>query len=1490
VQRITGLPDEQVAAFEDQIEAAVRAALDQVMETVARRVEAAMPVLAGALVAADPPPVPPSDGLPPGQPYVSPDDLASIPPLWQTAVEQQILPIVAQVFMSSVGHVHTGMVDASNIPALPSVGSFAAEQYLAQAQNTFDQIGDSLWSTARTQLSEGFEAGESIPQLATRLRDSAGVTARTGVLVARTQVIEASNAGSFATAQASGLAMKKFWIATDDLRTRPEHLDAESNYSPGGTPGPIDLNEPFIVGGFSAMFPAAPSLPPSMRFNCRCTQGYVMPDQAITKMRENLAQQQAQEELPGTEGPLTQFFPKATGPGFDEPARGAFVDQSYVRPTLRGAKTPRELRRVWQDEVSALTGFPFQVAPIPADISMVTAREYAEGTLQMFAQFPEARMDRIVWFNDPTSSSYAQVRRGGHAIEINMRYASEKGRTAFLAARRRDVAGWDTGDTSWSVRNDVSGQGVMYHEFTHILDLENTRDVVASKILPILLQHSGTDTIEHTIATRISSYAASDKYNELIAEAGTDVMVNGAAASQLSRDIFDVLRAEYRARGFGLRTGPVGEVFPKVAGPRPVSSMTVADLRAELKAAEVAIPPGARKADLTRLVEDQRRAVPGERVGVSPPAVAPTATARLATMKVGELRDLARARGVEVSAKARKVDLVKALSEPTPPIPSAATAVARQAVIDEQRAVADALSEARQLLDRQASARALASRADAIAARTNGVQPLVDAMRDGDAAAIRRAVDDLAARRGLVEVGSPPAGQDWVAFNPQVHEVLPGLPRPAAGAYVRITKPAYRADINGEQVQLGKAVVEPLDAAEIKAIQHAPAEAARRSIAVPERVAAQQAELRRIVDTPLAGQPHRIGGSGAINNMERHEGGTVITKDYSRNSAAMGVRDADAEELGALVMDALDVPTQTVLRTGDRSIVVSVLEGEHPEAIGPLATAAQRTALAQTDGGRLLGLADTLIGNADRRRNWVRLADGRPASYDLGGAFRAPKLAAPADPEAIFARFLSADGKAWARSIDMNPADLAVIRTRLEALRPEFERLGRATWHRQVMARLVEVEKRADPAAPLRLATDRAAQRAAVRTRAAKVQTQRANAALTARVEELLQAKASKAVIRQELDPALREAEQLYAGADPALAGALRTALDSGDTAKLRAALSRQTKASGITPIGKAGGKAKFDPATMEGVGGTHIPDGVDVVVVRRGARIDGVDTPERAIVRATSKPLPQILRDVSVQPGRDILTQVSHGHQDWVGEAVRAADDLTRIGNPVLTAAVRQQAGWSDPALTLTARELDDAVAAGWTEMWRGVSTWSTEEGLTAARIARNTPRGEWIQGDGLYGNGFYTTPRRTTAEGYRQSNYGYSNEGFGPGPLFEWQEGFDVVEPGGILRMALNPAAKIVDYEELLLEYQEWLRTPAAQALGLASRDSSFYAVLRGYDGIRIRGVHGINDGSEYPSGVTNDHEADQYIIFNRTVLVFERPGRRFDNDRYVRGLSRA
>lgn len=85
--------------------------------------------------------------------------------------------------------------------------------------------------------------------------------------IARTEVIGASNYGAYEAIKQSGLVAKKEWIATVDERTRDTHAN-------------IDGDTAELEGTFSngLQFPGDPDGPPEEVINCRCTIGYVFPE------------------------------------------------------------------------------------------------------------------------------------------------------------------------------------------------------------------------------------------------------------------------------------------------------------------------------------------------------------------------------------------------------------------------------------------------------------------------------------------------------------------------------------------------------------------------------------------------------------------------------------------------------------------------------------------------------------------------------------------------------------------------------------------------------------------------------------------------------------------------------------------------------------------------------------------------------------------------------------------------------------------------------------------------------------------------------------------------------------------------------------------------------------------------------------------------------------------------------------------------------------
>lgn len=84
------------------------------------------------------------------------------------------------------------------------------------------------------------------------------------VVIARTEIISASNYGSLTGAQSTGLEIDKIWIWTRDSRTRERHRNVDQR---------VDINANFNVGGESLPYPGGGSIP-SNNIQCRCTVGY----------------------------------------------------------------------------------------------------------------------------------------------------------------------------------------------------------------------------------------------------------------------------------------------------------------------------------------------------------------------------------------------------------------------------------------------------------------------------------------------------------------------------------------------------------------------------------------------------------------------------------------------------------------------------------------------------------------------------------------------------------------------------------------------------------------------------------------------------------------------------------------------------------------------------------------------------------------------------------------------------------------------------------------------------------------------------------------------------------------------------------------------------------------------------------------------------------------------------------------------------------------
>ena len=205
------------------------------------------------------------------------DGEGSFSALWNSQVEGVFTTYLTSVYdASSLAVAHEAMSQADLASGLGVAGvpdDYSAD-FVTKTANKMVGVSDQVWHNIRTQLAQGVSENETIEELADRVRTAVSVSMPRALTVARTTVIAASNAGSYA--QASLLAgeggMRKTWVATEDNRVRPDHHNAD-----GQT---VAMTSMFMVGGFPMAYPGDPAGPPEEVINCRCTITYEFDDLA----------------------------------------------------------------------------------------------------------------------------------------------------------------------------------------------------------------------------------------------------------------------------------------------------------------------------------------------------------------------------------------------------------------------------------------------------------------------------------------------------------------------------------------------------------------------------------------------------------------------------------------------------------------------------------------------------------------------------------------------------------------------------------------------------------------------------------------------------------------------------------------------------------------------------------------------------------------------------------------------------------------------------------------------------------------------------------------------------------------------------------------------------------------------------------------------------------------------------------------------------------
>lgn len=243
----------RVMALEEAASTMLLRELSAVLDPIAAQIGQLQPVTAAAVG--------------PGEARVSIDDLSAINSRWGMAVDRTVLPWFGGVFEAGGNAAQAQLAGIGVVVPHPDreLMNYAARQYLAEARPRFTALGDQAWTEARDQLLTGFQEGEGIDKLRSRVRSVTDLSKVQADQLARTEVISASNAGAVADVDLLGEDAPPYrqWLSTLDTRTRPSHVAADGQV--------VKRGEPFQVGMASLRFPGDPYGPPQEVIRCRCT-------------------------------------------------------------------------------------------------------------------------------------------------------------------------------------------------------------------------------------------------------------------------------------------------------------------------------------------------------------------------------------------------------------------------------------------------------------------------------------------------------------------------------------------------------------------------------------------------------------------------------------------------------------------------------------------------------------------------------------------------------------------------------------------------------------------------------------------------------------------------------------------------------------------------------------------------------------------------------------------------------------------------------------------------------------------------------------------------------------------------------------------------------------------------------------------------------------------------------------------------------------------
>lgn len=192
----------------------------------------------------------------------APFDLAKWIRLFKLRLSPQIRLTLAEAGRDAMNDLNIGVsFDVSEPQVL---------NYMRDRENKIKGVVEKTFDDLKRDISEGIDAGESIDKIAARVQERMGPIADgRATMIARTEVIGASNGGKVLAWKQSGVVTGKRWLAStshmganDPNPVRDSHVEAHGQE--------VGINEDFTVGNGEGKAPGQIGLAEE-DINCRCT-------------------------------------------------------------------------------------------------------------------------------------------------------------------------------------------------------------------------------------------------------------------------------------------------------------------------------------------------------------------------------------------------------------------------------------------------------------------------------------------------------------------------------------------------------------------------------------------------------------------------------------------------------------------------------------------------------------------------------------------------------------------------------------------------------------------------------------------------------------------------------------------------------------------------------------------------------------------------------------------------------------------------------------------------------------------------------------------------------------------------------------------------------------------------------------------------------------------------------------------------------------------